>query len=44
VIGEALNISEPTVKTHMSTILVKLGATDRTHAVTLALKRGFITL
>jgi DNA-binding NarL/FixJ family response regulator len=44
VIGEALNISEPTVKSHMSTILVKLGATDRTHAVTLALKRGFITL
>lgn len=44
VIGEALGISEPTVKTHMSTILVKLGAGDRTHAVTLALKRGYITL
>lgn len=44
VIGEALSISEPTVKTHMSTILVKLGASDRTHAVTLALKRGYLSL
>jgi two-component system NarL family response regulator len=44
VIGEALGIGEPTVKTHMSTILVKLGASDRTHAVTLALKRGYISL
>jgi len=44
IIGEALGISEPTVKTHMSTILVKLAASDRTHAVTLALKRGYISL
>lgn len=44
VIGEALGISEPTVKTHMSTILVKFGASDRTHAVTLAIKRGYIVL
>jgi len=43
-IGDALNITEPTVKTHMSTILVKLGASDRTHAVTLAIKRGYISL
>jgi DNA-binding NarL/FixJ family response regulator len=43
-IGEALSISEPTVKTHMSAILVKLGASDRTHAVTLAVKRGYISL
>lgn len=43
-IGEALGISEPTVKTHMSAILGKLGASDRTHAVTLALKRGYISL
>jgi DNA-binding NarL/FixJ family response regulator len=43
-IGEILSISEPTVKSHMSTILVKLGASDRTHAVTLALKRGYISL
>jgi DNA-binding NarL/FixJ family response regulator len=43
-IGDALGISEPTVKSHMSTILVKLGASDRTHAVTLAAKRGYISL
>jgi DNA-binding CsgD family transcriptional regulator len=28
----------------MSTILVKLGANDRAHAVTLAVQRGFIDL
>lgn len=44
VIGAALSISEPTVKTHMSAIMVKLGASDRTHAVTLAVKRGYISL
>jgi two-component system NarL family response regulator len=43
-IGEALNIGEATVKSHMSAILVKLGASDRTHAVTLAVKRGYISL
>jgi DNA-binding NarL/FixJ family response regulator len=43
-IGEVLGISEPTVKSHMSTILVKLGASDRTHAVTLAARRGYISL
>jgi len=43
-IGAILTISEPTVKSHMSTVLVKLGASDRTHAVTLAIKRGYITL
>lgn len=44
VIGEILSITEPTVKSHMSTIFVKLGASDRTHAVTLAVKRGYISL
>jgi DNA-binding NarL/FixJ family response regulator len=39
-----LEIAEETVKAHMRTILSKLGANDRTHAVTLALKRGFLTL
>jgi len=43
-IGDILTISEPTVKSHMSTVLVKLGASDRTHAVTLAMKRGYISL
>jgi two-component system NarL family response regulator len=39
-----LSISEETVKAHMSTILSKLGARDRTHAVTIAIKRGIIEL
>lgn len=43
-IGAALEIRESTVKSHMSTILVKLGASDRAHAVRLAVQRGFIEL
>lgn len=43
-IGASLSIGETTVKTHMSAILVKLGANDRAHAVTLAVQRGFIDL
>lgn len=39
-----LDIAEETVKAHMRTILSKLGANDRTHAVTLALKRGFLSI
>jgi DNA-binding NarL/FixJ family response regulator len=41
-IAESLFISEETVKTHMKNILIKLGASDRTHAVTIAQRRGFI--
>ncbi len=41
-IGEALNVSEQTVKTRMRNILAKLNARDRTHAVTIAMRRGFI--
>jgi DNA-binding NarL/FixJ family response regulator len=41
-IGSELSISEHTVKAHLKTILAKLGASDRTHAVTIALKRGFL--
>ncbi|HEX9392200.1 MAG TPA: response regulator transcription factor [Usitatibacteraceae bacterium] len=37
-----LSISEETVKAHMKTILSKLGANDRTHAVTIAMKRGIL--
>jgi DNA-binding NarL/FixJ family response regulator len=40
-IGEELNISEQTVKTRIRNILGKLDARDRTHAVTIALRRGF---
>lgn len=37
-----LDVSEETIKAHMRSILSKLGANDRTHAVTIALKRGII--
>jgi len=43
-IASQLGISEETVKAHMRSILAKLDANDRTHAVTIALKRGMITL
>lgn len=43
-IAGLLAISEETVKAHMRSILAKLDANDRTHAVTIALKRGIITL
>ena len=43
-IAAHLSISEETVKGHVKAILAKLGANDRTHAVTIALKRGIISL
>jgi DNA-binding NarL/FixJ family response regulator len=42
VVAGNLGITEDTVKWHMRGILGKLGATDRTHAVMIALARGFI--
>ncbi|MFC6644653.1 response regulator [Granulicella cerasi] len=42
VIAGRLHISEDTVKAHMKNILSKLGAKDRTHAVTIAMRRGFL--
>lgn len=41
-IAAELSVSEATVKAHMKSILAKLGANDRTHAVTIAVKRGFL--
>jgi DNA-binding NarL/FixJ family response regulator len=41
-IGEQLGISESTVKTHVNRLLGKLGVTDRTKALVLALKRGLV--
>jgi len=41
-VGDQLSIKEETVKAHMSTVLAKLGARDRTHAVTIALRRGIL--
>lgn len=43
-IGEKLSVTEETVKGHVKNIFSKLGANDRTHAVTIALKRGIIDL
>ena len=43
-VAESLSLTEETVKVHMRTILGKLSAKDRTHAVTIALKRGIIEL
>jgi DNA-binding NarL/FixJ family response regulator len=43
-IAAQLSISEETVKSRVKNILLKLGANDRTHAVTIALKRGIIEL
>ena len=39
-----LSITEETVKGHMKSIFSKLGVHDRTHAVTIGLKRGIINL
>ena len=41
-IADQLSISEETVKSRVKNILSKLDANDRTHAVTIALKRGII--
>jgi DNA-binding NarL/FixJ family response regulator len=41
-VADQLKLSEDTVKGHMRSILSKLNANDRTHAVTIAVKRGFI--
>ena len=42
IVADHLNISENTVKNHVKSILSKLGASDRTHAVVIALQRGII--
>ncbi len=41
-IADSLFVSEDTIKSHMKSILVKLSASDRTHAVTIAVRRGFL--
>jgi DNA-binding NarL/FixJ family response regulator len=43
-VATRLSISEDTVKNHMRAILAKLGANDRTHAVTIAIRRGYLDL
>ena len=43
-IAAQLSITEETVKSRVKNIILKLGANDRTHAVTIGLKRGIIEL
>ena len=43
-VADKLSISEDTVKGHVKSILSKLDAHDRTHAVTIAMRRGIIEL
>jgi len=43
-IAERLSVVEATVKSHVTSILSKLGANDRAHAVTIGLQRGIIQL
>lgn len=43
-IATTLNISENTVKFHVTNVMIKLGASDRTHAVVNALQQGIIKL
>lgn len=43
-VGELLDVSEQTVKNHLSSILHKLGVPNRTHAVTFAVRQGWLTL
>lgn len=43
-IASDLHISEPTVKSHVNSLLSKLGAEDRTQAAIIALQRGFVRL
>jgi DNA-binding NarL/FixJ family response regulator len=43
-IAAELSVTEETVKSHVRSILSKLGANDRTHAVAIGVKRGVIEL
>lgn len=43
-IASDLNISEATVKSHINSLLGKLGVADRTHAAVVALQRGLVRL
>lgn len=43
-VADQLAVTEDTIKAHMRSIMSKLGASDRTHAVMIALKRGMIEM
>lgn len=42
IVADRLSISEDTVKGHMKSLMAKLDANDRTHAVMIAMRRGFL--
>jgi DNA-binding NarL/FixJ family response regulator len=44
IIAERLGITEQTVKGYMKSVFSKIGANDRTHAVMIAMKRGFLDI
>ena len=43
-IADKLRITEATVNFHIKNIVDKLGANDRTHAVTIAVRRGLMSI
>jgi DNA-binding NarL/FixJ family response regulator len=43
-VGELLDVGEQTIKNHLSSILHKLGVPNRTHAVTFAVRQGWLSL
>jgi DNA-binding NarL/FixJ family response regulator len=43
-IADRLSLSPDTVKSHLANVMAKLNANDRTHAVTIAIKRGYFDL
>lgn len=43
-VGALLSVTEDTIKARVKSILLKLNARDRTHAVTIALQRGLLQL
>jgi DNA-binding NarL/FixJ family response regulator len=43
-VGQLLDVSEQTIKNHLSSILHKLGVPNRTHAVTFAVRQGWLSL
>lgn len=44
IVGDCLSITEETVKSHMKNVISKLRASGRTHAVQIAMQRGFLAL
>ncbi len=43
-VAASFRLSEETIRVHLKNIFVKLGASDRTHAVVIAIRRGYILL